>query len=192
VSTWPAPPSEAALHGVAGERRLIIEPECAWTCRSGGRLQGEELRRVRQATPDRAAVRQRASPADVRPPAARERWIEGLRPAASRRTLCASRAAWRRDRKNRPGDTSRDTSGPLKRASRRSRRCATCRPPRSTTQQVFPSMSPSRAKKGRSVEPAYSVLFHAPTPRVVVYMSTTAIASVYGHLRALGEHSATL
>ena len=30
-----------------GERRLIIEPECAWTCRSAGRLQGEELRRVR-------------------------------------------------------------------------------------------------------------------------------------------------
>jgi hypothetical protein len=57
--------------------------------------------------------------------------------------------------------------------------------------QVSFDVSPSRAKKGRSVEPAYSVLFHAPTPRVVVYMSTTAIASVYGHLRALGGHSGT-
>ncbi len=35
--------AERGLHGVAWERLLIIEPECAWTCRSGGRLQGEEL-----------------------------------------------------------------------------------------------------------------------------------------------------
>ena len=101
-----------------------------------------------EADPDRAAVRQRV-PRQLTfdSPEARERWIEGLRPAGQpAEQLCASRAAWRRE----PQEPSRrhvarHVQPSRARASRRSRRCATCRPPRSTTKTSFDV--PSRAKR---------------------------------------------